>query len=176
MELEEASDKDFWPYWLAAHACFKDVQLHDAKVPFLIRLNISSFIMHLSIYQGDGITLGNKKVLKIWASSWDYGTFVLCKLILQKRMHSHPVGLDVWFLVGPFVSFHTFMYANSEGSGETARMRRLVWALVGRLCDKYHNLKSWLIWCIIPYAWVTPWMCLKVQMTKIYIPVSSLQI
>ena len=22
-------------------------------------------------------------------------------------MHSHPVGLDVWFLVGPFVYFHT---------------------------------------------------------------------
>ena len=29
--------------------------------------------------------------------------FVLRKLILQTRMHSHPVGLDVWFLVGPFV-------------------------------------------------------------------------
>ena len=24
--------------------------------------------------------------------------FVLCKLILQTRMHSHPVGLDAWFL------------------------------------------------------------------------------
>ena len=32
--------------------------------------------------------------------------FVLCKLILQMRMRSHPVGLDVWFLVGPFL-FHT---------------------------------------------------------------------
>ena len=27
--------------------------------------------------------------------------FVLCKLILQTRMCSHPVGLDVWYLVGP---------------------------------------------------------------------------
>ena len=36
------------------------------------------------------------------------------------------------------------MCANSEGSGETARMRRLAWAFVGRLCDKYHNLMSWL--------------------------------
>ena len=26
--------------------------------------------------------------------------FVLRKLILQARMRSHPVGLDVWFLVG----------------------------------------------------------------------------
>ena len=28
------------------------------------------------------------------------------KLILQTCMHSHPVGLDVWFLVRPFVYFH----------------------------------------------------------------------
>ena len=32
--------------------------------------------------------------------------FVLCKLILQMLMHNHPVGLDAWFLVGPFVYFH----------------------------------------------------------------------
>ena len=31
--------------------------------------------------------------------------FVLRKCILQIRMHSHPVGLDVWFLVWPFVYF-----------------------------------------------------------------------
>ena len=33
--------------------------------------------------------------------------FVLRKFILQMSMHSHPVGLDVWFLVEPFVYFHT---------------------------------------------------------------------
>ena len=33
--------------------------------------------------------------------------FVLRKHILQTRMRSHPLGLDVWFLVGPFVYFHT---------------------------------------------------------------------
>ena len=33
--------------------------------------------------------------------------FVLCKLILQSRMCSHPVGLDVRFLVRPsFIYFH----------------------------------------------------------------------
>ena len=37
------------------------------------------------------------------------------------------------------------MCANSEGSSETAQMRRLAWALDGRLRDKYHNLMSWLI-------------------------------
>ena len=31
------------------------------------------------------------------------------------------------------------MCANSEGSGENARMRN------GHLCDKYHKLTSWLI-------------------------------
>ena len=33
--------------------------------------------------------------------------FVLRKLILQARMHSLPVGLDVWLLVSPFIYFHT---------------------------------------------------------------------
>ena len=33
--------------------------------------------------------------------------FVLRKLILQMRMRSHPVGLDVLLLVVPFVYFHT---------------------------------------------------------------------
>ena len=37
-----------------------------------------------------------------------------------------------------------FQVCDSEGSGETARMRRLDWAIAGRLCDKYHNLMSWL--------------------------------
>ena len=39
-----------------------------------------------------------------------------------------------------------FMCANSVGTGETARMRNLVaWAFAVRLCDKYHNLMSRLI-------------------------------
>ena len=50
--------------------------------------------------------------------------FVLRKLILQMLPY--------------------FMCANSEGSDETARMRRLAWAFAGRLCDKYHNHMSWL--------------------------------
>ena len=33
--------------------------------------------------------------------------FVLRKRILQTRMDSNPVGLDVWCLVRPFVYFHT---------------------------------------------------------------------
>ena len=67
--------------------------------------------------------------------------FVLRKLIHQMRMRSHPVGLDVWFLVGPFVYFHTSCVQTVKA---LARMRRLTWAFAGRLCDKYHNLISWL--------------------------------
>ena len=37
-----------------------------------------------------------------------------------------------------------FKCANSEGSGETAGMHRLVWAFASRLCDKYYNLMNWL--------------------------------
>ena len=33
--------------------------------------------------------------------------FILRKLILQTRMCSHPVGLDVWCLVTPFFYYHT---------------------------------------------------------------------
>ena len=51
------------------------------------------------------------KTLKFeWHASnnikWAISLFVFSKLILQMCMHSHPEGLDVQFLVGPFVSFH----------------------------------------------------------------------
>ena len=45
-----------------------------------------------------------------------------------------------------------FMCANSKDSGETAQMCRLTWAFAGRLCDKYHNLMSWLKYYIIMLA------------------------
>ena len=70
--------------------------------------------------------------------------FVLPKLILQMSMRSHPVELDGWYFGRTFRLLPYFIRANSEGSGQTARMRRLAWAFAGRLCDKYHNLMSWL--------------------------------
>ena len=36
------------------------------------------------------------------------------------------------------------MCANSQGSGESERMRRLAWAFAGRLCGKDCNFMSWL--------------------------------
>ena len=71
--------------------------------------------------------------------------FVLRKLILQTHMRSHPVGLDVWFFGRTIRLLSYFMCANSD---ETVRMRRLAWAFAGRpagrLCEKHHNLMSWL--------------------------------
>ena len=45
------------------------------------------------------------------------------------------------------------MCANSEGSVEIARMRRLAWAFAGQLCYKYHNLMSGLI-CVVNFSTV----------------------
>ena len=37
------------------------------------------------------------------------------------RMHSHPVGLDLWFLVGPFIYFHSLCERTAKA---LARLRR----------------------------------------------------
>ena len=69
--------------------------------------------------------------------------FVLRKLILQMHMRSHPVGLDVWFLLGLFVYF---------------------WAFAGRLCDKYHNLMSWLnYWWRLWQDFASAQVCLRLR-------------
>ena len=38
-----------------------------------------------------------------------------------------------------------FAYASNEGSGESARMRRLAWVFGARWCDTYRNLVQWRI-------------------------------
>ena len=74
------------------------------------------------------------------------GSFVLRNtLILQTRVHRHPVGLDIWFLVRPFVYFHISCVRTVS------------------LCDKYHNLMSWLKlllniwWCSEFVACIVIW-------------------
>ena len=81
---------------------------------------------------------------------------VLCKLILQMRMHSYPVGPDVWFLVGLFFLLPSFICANSEGSGQTVRMCRLAWAFAGCLCDKYHKPRHFVQKPYLPvsFSWI----------------------
>ena len=92
---EEPSDRkpDPWPLWMAGHAQLKFVMTECSKTQ--IRL---AWLMWESL-------LNSKKQSKPCHEIM--ALFVLLKLILQIRMHSHPVGLDVWFLGGPFVYFHT---------------------------------------------------------------------
>ena len=40
------------------------------------------------------------------------------------------------------------MSANSEGSDESVQVCMLTWAIAVHLCDKYHNLMSWLIYIL----------------------------
>ena len=81
---EEPSDRkpDPWPLWMAGHAQLKFVMTECSKTQ--IRLTGLD----------DEWNEPSHEIMIL---------FVLSKLILQTRMHSHPVGLDVWFLVGPLV-------------------------------------------------------------------------
>ena len=38
-----------------------------------------------------------------------------------------------------------FVYLHSKGSGESVHLHRLARAFAARLCDKYENLKTWLL-------------------------------
>ena len=69
--------------------------------------------------------------------------FALRKLILQTRIRASS-GARCLIFGRTLRLLPYFMCANSEGSGETARMRRLACAFAGRLCDKFNNLMSWL--------------------------------
>ena len=51
-------------------------------------------------------------------------------------------GLDIWFLVAHFVYFHTSCVRTAKALARDCLDR----AFAGRLCDKYHNLMSWLKW------------------------------
>ena len=75
--------------------------------------------------------------------------------------------LNVWFFGRTHRLLPYFMCANSESSGETARMRRFAWAFAGRLCDKYDNFMSWLIY---PRFFFSP---IKISVTDFLAPVSN---
>ena len=92
--------------------------------------------------------------------------FVLRKLILQTRMRSHPVGLDVWFLVGPFVHFHTSCVRTAKalarlrgcaGSPEPSLVAYVISTIIswaGSVCFiwlRFHALISWQIVDCLPW-------------------------
>ena len=73
--------------------------------------------------------------MRLWHFSSSVNSFFKCACAAIQW------GLDVWCLVGPFVYFHTSCVRTAKA---LARLRSLAWAFAGRLCDKYHNLMSWL--------------------------------
>ena len=68
--------------------------------------------------------------------------FVIRKLILQTRMRSHPVVLDVWYLIEPFVYFLTTCIRTAKA---LARLR-------GCAGSPESSLVAYLISTIISYA------------------------
>ena len=68
----------------------------------------------------------------------------LRKLILQSHMCSHPMGLDVWFLVRPIVYFHTSCVRTAKA---LARLRGCAGSPEPSLVAYViNNLMSWLIY------------------------------
>ena len=66
--------------------------------------------------------------------------FVLCKLILQTRMRNHPVRLDVWCLIRPFVYFHTSCVRTAKA---LARLRSTIILWAGSLTlQSNHHIRS----------------------------------
>ena len=66
---------------------------------------------------------------------WHFSSSVLRKVILQTRMRSHPMGLDVWFLVGS-VYFHTLCMrtakavARRAGSPDPSRVAYVISTII----------------------------------------------
>ena len=77
-----------------------------------------------------------------WADSWDFGTYRPPKT-QSSNVHAQPSSGARYLIFGRTLRLLPyFICAQREGSGETAR--RLALAFAVRLCDKYHNLMSWL--------------------------------
>ena len=76
--------------------------------------------------------------------------FILRNLILQTCMHSHAMGLDVWFLVGPFVCFHTSWKRTAKA---LARLRECIGSPESSLVDcMISTIISWAgSFCILLY-------------------------
>ena len=73
--------------------------------------------------------------------------FVLRKPILQMRKRSHPVGLDVWCLVGPFIYFHNSCVRTTKalarlrgcaGSPEPSLVAYVINTIIAWAAQKYH--------------------------------------
>ena len=94
--------------------------------------------------QAQSVTAVSLKLLSHVTGLWYFSSSVnSCSL----NAHAQPSSRAICLIFGRTLRLLPyFVCANSEGSGKTAWMHRLACAFAGRLCDKYHNLMSWLIW------------------------------
>ena len=78
-----------------------------------------------------------KRQFHIWVDSWDYGTYrPSSNTHAQQSVGATRLTFGRTLCLLPYI-----MCANSE-------------AFAVRLCDKYHNLRSWLIWfCYVCEGW-----------------------
>ena len=100
--------------------------------------------------------------------------FVLCNLILQSRMHSHPLGLDVCFLVRPFGYFHTSCVRTAmalarlcgcAGSPETSLVAYVISTKIscaGSLDDNFREK--------FPYFFMKMWILIRIALVKFQDP------
>ena len=84
-------------------------------------------------------------VMRLWHFSSSVNSFFRCTCTAIQWGY-------VWWTLR-LLPYFMCMCANSEGSGETARMCRLAWAFAGRRCDKYH-LMSWHNWCVTVFPFL----------------------
>ena len=103
--------------------------------PFTVKINNSykTTVNHFNLYLN--------QLMRFWHFSSSVNS--------SSNAHAQPSSWATSLIFG--LTLHLlpyFMWANSEGFGATARMRRLAWAFAGCLCDKYHNRMGWLIWLL----------------------------
>ena len=76
---------------------------------------------------------------KTWASTWNFGIIANA----QKPPWNTHTYVTSWVRYLTFnLGLHLhpyFVYACSEGSGESAHLRRLAWGFVAGQCDKYQH-------------------------------------
>ena len=120
--------------WVYTDLSFQKLRIMTAfSVSILQQLHVAKTFIHT----------------KVWSFEPCRDDGIFCpKLILQTCMHSHPVGLEVWFLVWPFVYFHISCVPIAKA---LARLCRCAGSPKPSLVayGKYHNLMNWLI-----YSWV----------------------
>ena len=83
-------------------------------------------------------------IVSKWASSWEKGPTHYAVCVPSNAHAPQSSGVRSPALCLKLLPVPYIMLANSEGSGETARMRRLAWVFTVCIYDKYRFHMSWL--------------------------------